>query len=174
LPFPEYVRMTSETLRKYMLSGARNVSNQEVIERHRSDSASDDIPYARGAVTALWLDWTIRKATAGKSSLDTVIFDLVRQARGKMPALTAERVFRTAGKYIDAGALQQLREYVELGKTIEVPAAALGHCATLQMDGIPPFELGFDREALVSQHIVSGVKAGSAAFPGRIAGWPAG
>ena len=32
------------------------------------------------------------------------------------------------------------------------------------MDGIPPFELGFDREALVSQHIVSGVKAGSAAF----------
>ena len=91
------------------------------------------------------------------------MFDLVRQARGKRPALTAGRVFRTAGKYIDAGTLQQLREYAELGKTIPVPAA-LGPCATLQMNDIPMFELGIDREALISQHTVSGVKAGSAAF----------
>jgi hypothetical protein len=76
-----------------------------------------------------------------KSSLDTVMLDLMHQARGRKPALTAERVFGTAGKYIDAGGLRQLREYVELGKTIHVPASALGPCATLQMDDIPPFEL---------------------------------
>ncbi|PYT27636.1 MAG: hypothetical protein DMG57_17665 [Acidobacteria bacterium] len=164
LSFPEYVQHTNENLRKYLLSPARNVTNQEVIERHRVDSASDVIPYSRGATTALWLDSTIRKGTRGKSSLDTLMFDLVRQARRRKPALTAERVFRTAGKYIDAAALQQLREYAELGKTIPVPAAALGPCATLQMNDIPTFELGIDREALISQHTVSGVKAGSAAF----------
>ena len=32
------------------------------------------------------------------------------------------------------------------------------------MNDIPTFELGIDREALISQHTVSGVKAGSAAF----------
>ena len=32
------------------------------------------------------------------------------------------------------------------------------------MDDIPPFELGFDRERLLSQRIISGVKPGSAAF----------
>jgi predicted metalloprotease with PDZ domain len=164
LSFPEYVQHTNENLRKYLLSPASNVTNREVIERHRVDSASDVIPYSRGATTALWLDSTIRKATRGKSSLDTVMFDLVRQARRRRPVLTAERVFRTAGKYIDAASLQQLREYAELGKTITVPPAALGPCATLQMDDIPTFELGMDREELVGQHKVSGVKAGSAAF----------
>lgn len=163
LSFPEYIQHTNEYLRKYLLSAARNVTNQEVIERHRRDSASDEIPYSRGATTALWLDSTIRKATRGKSSLDTLMFDLVRQARRRKPALTAERVFHTAGKYIDAAALHQLREYAELGQTIPVPVV-LGPCATMQMDNIPTFELGIDREALISQHIVSGVKAGSAAF----------
>jgi predicted metalloprotease with PDZ domain len=115
LSFPEYVQHTNENLRKYLLSPARNVTNQEVIERHRVDSASDVIPYSRGATTALWLDSTIRKATRGKSSLDTVMFDLVRQARGRKPVLTAERVFRTARKYIDAAALQQLREAFQAG-----------------------------------------------------------
>jgi len=164
LSFPEYVQRTNAILRKYFLSPARNISNKEVIERHRNDSASDELPYARGAITALWLDWTIRETTGGKSSLDTVMFDLVRQARRRRPVLTAERVFRTAGTYVDPGALGQLREYVELGRAIQVPATALGSCATLQMDDIPPFELGLDREALLSQHRVSGVKVGSAAF----------
>jgi len=163
ISFPEYVQHTNENLRKYLLSPARSVTNQEVIERHRKDSESDVIPYSRGATTALWLDSTIRKDTRGKSSLDTLMFDLVRQARRRKPALTAERVFRTAGKYIDGAALQQFREYAELGKTIPVQAA-LGPCATLQMNDVPRFELGIDREALISQHTVSGVKAGSAAF----------
>lgn len=164
LTFPKYLEQTNENLRKYMFSPVRNVSNQEVIERHSTDSAIDDLMYARGAVTALWLDRKIREATRGKASLDNVMFDLVQQARGRKPALTGDRVFRTAGKYIDADARQQLRQYVELGKTIQVPASALGPCATLQMDDIPAFELGIDLEMLLSRHIVSGVKPGSAAF----------
>ena len=164
LAWPEYVERTNEILRKYLLSPARDISNREVVDRHRRDAASDDIPYSRGAVTALWLDATIRSATGGKSSLDNVMFDLVRQARGKRPELTAERVFRAAGKYIGADALRDFATYVETGKTVPIPASALGGCATLQMDDIPPFELGFDREALVTQHVISGVKAGSAAF----------
>jgi predicted metalloprotease with PDZ domain len=66
LTFPVYLQRMNETLRKYLLSPARNFPNQEVIERHRRDSASDDLPYARGAITALWLDRTIREATHGK------------------------------------------------------------------------------------------------------------
>src|SRR5205085_8496229 len=101
---------------------------------------------------------------SGRASLDTMMFDLVRESRGRKPPLTADRVFRTAGKYIDAGALRELHEYVDLGKTIPVPATALGHCATVQMDDIPAFELGIDRETSITQHVVSGVKPGSAAF----------
>ncbi len=164
LAFPDYVQRVNDKLRKYLLSPARNVSNQDVIDRHRRDSASDDLPYARGAITALWLDSEIQETTRGKSSLDTVMLELVRQARGTRPPLTAERVFRTAGKYIDSGDLQRLRGYAELGNTVQVPASALGPCAILQMDDIPRFDLGFDREPLLTQHIISGVRVGSAAF----------
>jgi predicted metalloprotease with PDZ domain len=65
LSFPQYVERTNEKLRKYFLSPARNVSNQEVIDRHRTDSASDELPYPCGVITA-WLDHTIRQATHGK------------------------------------------------------------------------------------------------------------
>src|SRR6185436_4817033 len=120
---------------------ARNDSNQEIIDRHRTDSASDGLPYPRGAITALWLDHTIREATHGKSSLDTLMFELVRQARGKSPTLNAQRVFRTAARYIHQGALHELRQYVESGKTIQVRAQALGPCAKIAMEDIPPFDL---------------------------------
>jgi predicted metalloprotease with PDZ domain len=162
--FPDYVQRINENLRKYWFSPARNATNQEVIERHHIDSATDDIPYTRGAITALWLDWKIRETTHGKASLDDLMFDLVRQVRKRKPALTADRVFGAARKYIDADAIEQLRAYVELGKTIEVPTAALGPCATVELDDIPPFELGIDRDALVSRRVVSGVKPGSAAY----------
>src|SRR5258708_10299669 len=66
--------------------------------------------------------------------------------------------------YIDSGDLQRLRGYAELGNTVQVPASALGPCAILQMDDIPRFDLGFDREPLLTQHIISGVRVGSAAF----------
>jgi predicted metalloprotease with PDZ domain len=92
------------------------------------------------------------------------MLDLVRISRGTSPPLTAERLFRLVGQYTDADTLQQLRDDVELGQTIPIPAIALGPCVTLKRDDIPTFELGVDREALLSQHIVSGLKLGSAAF----------
>lgn len=174
LTFQDYVQRTNENLRKYLLSTAKNVSNQEVIDRHRSDAASDDIPSVRGAITALWLDWTIREATRGKSSLDTVMFELARQARGSRPLLTAERIFRTASRYIDSGARQQLREYVELGSTIQVPAAALGPCATLQ-NGRHPAVRARDGSGSVgrsTRRLAS--ESGQSSLPGRLARWPAG
>jgi predicted metalloprotease with PDZ domain len=164
LSFVEYVQKINESLRNYLLSPARNVSNAELIDRRRRMGVDDDLTYSRGAATALWLDWTIRNNTRGKSSLDNLMLDLVRDVHGSKPALTVERVFRSASKYVDAEDLKQLREYVDQGKTIPVPDGALGRCADIQMDDIPRFDLGMDRETLLSQHIVSGVKAGSAAF----------
>jgi hypothetical protein len=57
-----------------------------------------------------------------------------------------------------------LRQYVKFGKAVAVPINGLGSCAILEMDDIPRFELGMDREALVDQYVVSGAKTGSAAY----------
>jgi predicted metalloprotease with PDZ domain len=164
LSFAQYVDRTNEKIRKYLLSPAKNISNEEIVSRSQTDSAISELPYSRGAITALWLDWQIRERTRGKASLDTVMLDLVRTSRGTNPPLTEDRILRAVGQYVDAGTLQPLRDDVELGKTISIPAAALGPCVTLQRDDIPAFELGFDREALLGQHIVSGLQPESAAF----------
>jgi len=164
LSFDEYLQRTNNYLRDYFLSPARNLSNAELIDRRRHVGVDDDLVYTRGAATALWLDSTIRKSTRGESSLDNVMFDLVQQAHGRSPALTDERIYRAASKYLSVQSLAHLREYVELGKTVSVPPDGLGSCANLQMDDIPRFELGMNREDLVGQQMVSGVKVGSAAY----------
>ncbi len=164
LSFEQYMGKTNEKIRKYLLSPAKNISNAEIIDRSRTDSTISELPYSRGAITALWLDWHVREGTQEKASLDTVMLDLVHTSRGTNPLLTADRIFRVVSQYTDADTLQQLRDDVERGQTVPVPAAALGSCVTLQRDDIPAFELGFDREALLNQHIVLGLKPGSAAF----------
>jgi predicted metalloprotease with PDZ domain len=60
LSVPEYIDKTNEKIRKYLLSPAKNVSNEEIVNRSRTDSAMSDLLYSRGAITALWLDWHIR------------------------------------------------------------------------------------------------------------------
>jgi hypothetical protein len=82
LSVEEYMQRTNDYLRDYFLSPARNLPNTELIERRHHVGVDDDLVYTRGAVTAQWLDWAIRNSTRGKSSLNNVMFDLVRQAHG--------------------------------------------------------------------------------------------
>ena len=163
IPFPTYLGRVNDNIRKYEFSPAKNATNQEVVERHRTDPAIDEILQVRGALAALWLDWRIRDVSHGRSSLHNVMLDLVQQAEEAKPVLNAGRVFQTTGKYLDSAAQQQFRGFIESGANIEVPAEALGPCARIQTDEIPPFELGMDREALIARHVVSGIKPDSEA-----------
>jgi predicted metalloprotease with PDZ domain len=165
LAFPAYVQHTNERLRSYFFSPAKNMSNNDIIQRHRSDSAAGQIVYTRGAVTALWLDWKIRESTKGQASLDTLMFGLAAEARGKTPPLlNEERILAAAKKYLDNNSVRQFQEYVEQGTTVAIPETALGPCAPSQTEEIPSFELGFNRDTLLSQNIVAGVLPESEAF----------
>ena len=162
--FQEYVERTNEKLRKYSFSPDKNLSNQEVIERHRVDRSAGDISYHRGAIAALWLDRTIREATKGKATLDNVMLALRHQARRSNSVLSADRIFQAISRYVDPSAMQQFRSFVESGSNITVPNDALGPCAQMQMQDIPPFELGMEREALMSQRVITGIRPGSNAY----------
>jgi predicted metalloprotease with PDZ domain len=164
VPFPMYMERVNENVRKYEFSPAKNLSNQAAIERRSTDSAAAEMVDVRGSVAALWLDWKIRESTEGKSTLDNVMLDVVQQGSEKKPELNAERVLKAIGKYVDSSAQQQFRGFVESGASIEIPTGALGPCARLQTDEIPPFELGIDREALMARYVITGVKPDSEAF----------
>jgi predicted metalloprotease with PDZ domain len=164
LSFNDYLQTVNRFLRDYTLAPAKNMSLKELIERARIDQNKSRISYERGAAIALWLDWRIRENTRGRSSLDTLMFDLFRAAgrqQNGFPDLTPGRVFEAASGYIGAEDLNQLRSYVELGSTIEAPADAFGPCVVRELVDIPSFELGMNRVDLVEKHTVTGLQPGS-------------
>lgn len=166
LPVDAYIAALNRILRDYHFSPAKNISLRELVARAREDNVKGRISYERGAATALWLDSTIRNRTQSKSSLDSLMFDLFREARrerSRFPDLTPDRVLQAASRYIDTEEIRQLRAYVESGSTIEAPADAFGPCVTRVMVDMPSFELGMDRTGLIEKHLVTDIKPGSEA-----------
>ena len=80
ISFPDYVAGVNEKLRKYELRDGTEVTLQDFMRRHSADhSVLDQLDNRRGAVLAMWMDATIRQKTGKRSSLDNLMFDLVRQ-----------------------------------------------------------------------------------------------
>lgn len=169
LSFPDFLSRTNVLLRDYWRSPAKNISAAQFVERIRSDQSIARLPYLRGAVIALWLDWQIRQSTGGRATLDTMMLAMarkrtIRTRRASDLPLDNARIFRAAAKYIPAEASSQFRRYVEDGAAVEIPPTALGPCASLSLDPIPSFDLGFDRTALVEQQIIASIKPESKAY----------
>jgi predicted metalloprotease with PDZ domain len=173
ISFPDYVSALDEKLRQYELHEGIDVTLGDFIRRHSADhSALDQLDYRRGAVLAIWLDTSIRQKSANQSSLDKLMFDLVRQNEeyerhhaGKPLALTNRRIFHAAAKYLDRESRMRLRIYVERGGPIQVQARALGPCTELTNETLENFDLGFDRRSTRSDDkVVFGVEPGSEAY----------
>ena len=111
------------------------------INRDLRDSPGSTNPYLRGRLIALWLNREIRRDSAGKSSLDNVMFDMVGEAA---QPLTEARILATAGRYLSPDSQRTLREAVQPGARIPAAGDALGKCVHGSMDEIVPFDLGFD------------------------------
>ena len=165
LSVPEYVDRLNGRIFDYASSPAKNLSNQEIVARYRTDNSANQLPYVRGAITALWLDAEIRKQSKHRFSLDTVMHRLVLDS-SKDPGrlLTTQRVLRTAAKYLNGEAAQTLGRYVEKGETIPVPDFPLSSCVRITVDQTPEFDLGFDRKILLAKRQVSGLNPESEAF----------
>jgi predicted metalloprotease with PDZ domain len=115
----------------------------------------------RGRVIALWLDQRIRRDSGGKSSLDTVMYDMVGDAA---KPLTQDRILETAGRYLSPASRTELAHTVEPGYRMPDLEAASGPCVRGSVDEIPTFDLGFDLAASRAAGSVSGVEPGGPAF----------
>jgi predicted metalloprotease with PDZ domain len=162
----QYLESLNHVLRDYYLSPERNVSLKELIERAQKDQVKLRVSYWRGAVIALWLDMKIRERTKARASLDTLMSDLyqqVQQRTGPLPDLTADRVFQAASRYLQSQDVDQLRSYVEQGSTVEAPSTVWGPCVRRESVGVPSFELGMERPALLERRTVTGLQTNSEA-----------
>jgi predicted metalloprotease with PDZ domain len=164
LPLPEYIEKLNKRIFDYESLPLKNLTNSELVARYEERSANQ-LPYVRGPVLALWLDAQIRQRSKGKSSLDTVLLTLARDAT-KNPALelTSERVLKAAEKELNRKSRKQLWSLVENGDSIPIPDFPKNPCVRLDSEELPLFDLGFDGDVLLSKKLVMNVRADSEAF----------
>jgi predicted metalloprotease with PDZ domain len=171
--FSDYVGSLNGRLRTYEMEEGVKSPLDEFVRRHNADhSALAGLEYRRGSVIAAWLDATIRRESHNQSSLDDLMFYLVRQDadyerkhHGNPMVLTNKRVFSAAAKFLGNTSVIQLRQYVLNGGSIQLPEGALGPCAQSHAEMIGRFELGFDRRSITSDaKQVVGVKPDSEAY----------
>lgn len=161
----EYLNKLNRRIADYGFSPVKGLSNNEIVARHEHENSVDQLTYIRGAVTALWLDAQIRKHSGGSRSLDDLMLRLKDQATGEPePLLTTKRILSTADEYLGHRDGHVLRDMVNKGTAVPVPNFPLNTCVHRSVDQVPTFDLGFDKETLLSKNQVSGVNPDSAAF----------
>jgi predicted metalloprotease with PDZ domain len=117
--------------------------------------------YVRGRVVAFWLDQRIRKESSGKSSLQNVMRDMVREASSP---LTQQRILKTAGRYLGRASRAELAEVLELRSRTPPLEAAFVPCARGSLDEVATFDLGFDLATSRAEGAVTGVEPDGPAF----------
>lgn len=148
----------------FLVYRAGLMSLPQYVENVNSDlhdySGSND-PYIRGNVIAVWLNQRILENSNHKYSLDTLMFDIVREAD---KPLTLDRIFQTADRYITSAARIQLQQAVEQKVFPQMNGASLGPCVQLSVDDVPTFDLGLDYAASRAAAKIVGVTLDGPAF----------
>jgi predicted metalloprotease with PDZ domain len=136
----------------------------ENVNRDLRNYPDSNSPYIRGRILALWLDAQIRKDSNHKSSLDNVMFDMVREAD---KPLTLSRILETTNRYLSPDARHQLDQAIKQRANISAPDdAALGACSQFRVsvDEVPIFDPGFDLVASKAAGRITSVREDGPAF----------
>ncbi len=125
----------------------RGKSNAELATLTRTDEVARAHLVARGALYAARVNALVRDKSKGGWSLDTIVLELLAQARKEQKPLPAsawvEAVVRTLGeKERDAFA-----RTIDHGEEVVLPANVLGKCYRAGTGETVAFDLGFDAEA---------------------------
>ena len=163
--YSDYVHYLNLWLRRYQLSPFRQLSEAAWKGSSHSSGEGYSLPYERGAAIALWADAAIRARSNGKSSLDNVMFDLVRQSKTGNPApdFTEERVLSAFSPYLSKDEMQQLRSLAIAGADVPLPDKLAG-CAVREKEIQSIVDPGFDQNASFATKRVTGVVQNGPAY----------
>lgn len=148
-------------LARYWLNPFRNVKGVEAVYGREQDL--EHLSYQRGDIVALLLDAEIRRASAGRKSLDDVMRAVLLEARRTSSAFDTERLLRIFTGYTSPAFVETLRRIVVDGETPALGAPQVGPCLEVGEQRLGRFEMGFDFEASSRSGVVGGVVPGSAA-----------
>ncbi|KAF4986781.1 hypothetical protein FDECE_15771 [Fusarium decemcellulare] len=130
----EYIKQINHRLSAYYTSPFRLEPLAQVANHTWEFSSAQRLPYRRGFVFALWLDWLIYTKTNGVNSLDDLVLQLVRRQKTGRSSKLAGELYRnvTIGSILIVPPVNALKE----GR-LKLPV-------TLCRQDQEPFDLGFN------------------------------
>jgi hypothetical protein len=142
-----YLEDVNDTARRYYTNALNGTPDREIAARFWEDTRIRTLPYDRGALYFAVLDGKIRRASAGKRSLDDLIVEMVRRHRvgeATDDAVWLSLVRRELG---EDGA--RLHADMLAGKLMLPESGDFGPCFARTTGRFRRFELGFDPKSLV-------------------------
>lgn len=175
----QWVAWLNEGVANLWANPHRREKNDQIVAKFWTSREIGQLPYRRGEVVALLLDWEIRRKTGGARSLDHLIRELVKDDVARGQKLTTESLLERFARWTSDDFAARLRAIIVDGAMPEFPADF--HAPALRHEIVehPAFDLGFDADASVKAKEIVGVREGSPAYEAglrngqRVAGYSA-
>ncbi|KAJ3540301.1 hypothetical protein NM208_g5120 [Fusarium decemcellulare] len=146
----EYIKQINHRLSAYYTNPFRPEPLAQVVNHTWEFSSAQRLPYCRGFVFALWLDWLIYTKTTGVNSLDDLVLQLVRRQKTGLKS-DPEHFTSILAELLGSSKLAgELYRNVTIGSILIVPpvnALKEGRMklpVTLCRQDQEPFDLGFN------------------------------
>jgi hypothetical protein len=142
-----YLEDVNDTARRYYTNALNGTPDREIAARFWEDTRIRTLPYDRGALYFAVLDGKIRRASAGKRSLDDLIVEMVRRHRAGEATDDAVWLSLVRRELGEDGA--RLHADMLAGKLMLPESGDFGPCFARTTGRFRRFELGFDPKSLV-------------------------
>ena len=156
-----------------LASPYRGKSNVELAALSHTDPVARAHLVARGALYAARVNALVRDKSRGGWSIDTIILELLAQARKEQRPLPASAWVDAVVRTLGPAERDAFVKTIEHGDEVVLPANVLGHCFRAGSGEYVAFDLGFDAAATregKNGEVVGVVPGGPAARAGVKAG----
>ena len=158
----EFLNDLNPTAGRYYTNALNDTPNDQIAPRFWDDTRIRVLPYDRGSMYLAGVNAKIRKASAGKRSLDDLVLALLeRQRKGlsNSPDIWVELITKDLGP-----AAKAEYEAMLAGAVMLPDSDAFGPCFERRIAKLRRFELGFDPKVMnQSPRIIRGLIPGSEA-----------
>jgi len=143
----EFLEDLNDTARRYYANPLNNTPDQEIAPRFWEDTRIRVLPYDRGGLYFAVLDGRIRRATAGKRSVDDLVLEMNRRYAAGQSADDAAWINLVVKELGEEG--RKLHQTMLAGGLMLPESGDFGPCFTRTTAKVRRFELGFEPKSLV-------------------------
>jgi predicted metalloprotease with PDZ domain len=153
----------NDGLTEYWTSPSRDLPNSAIVADFWKSADVQKLPYRRGEIIALLLDWEIRARTKGSKSLDHFMRELYVATSRSGEKLETDSLLRRIATWTSEEFAEKLRGVIERGQTPTLPADLCAPALEYSTVEKHSFDMGFDFEKSRADKKIVGVREGGPA-----------